>query len=149
MEIKNVLIAGGGMMGKNIAFVFTANPDYRISVYDIYPTDVPGGIRKNCAQLIEKGVLTEAELEERLKRIVEHWPEIRQIIQEELPPRQQVWTLMKSCGMPMTPADLHLTEKDTVDALIGSREIRDKSLTSSLLWDLGLLEETAKKLPCV
>ena len=69
MNIKNILIAGGGMMGKNIAFVFTSNPDYQISVYDIYPTDVPGGIRKNCAQLIEKGVLTEAELEERLKRI--------------------------------------------------------------------------------
>ena len=69
MEIKNVLIAGGGMMGKNIAFVFTANPDYRISVYDIYPTDVCGGIRKNCAQLIEKGVITSEELEQRLTRI--------------------------------------------------------------------------------
>ena len=69
MNIKNILIAGGGMMGKNIAFVFTSNPDYQISVYDIYPTDVPGGIRKNCAQLIEKGVLTEAELEKRLARI--------------------------------------------------------------------------------
>ena len=69
MNIKNVLIAGGGMMGKNIAFVFTSNPDYQISVYDICPTDVAGGIRKNCAQLIEKGVITEAELEKRLTRI--------------------------------------------------------------------------------
>ncbi len=69
MDIKNILIAGGGMMGKNIAFVFTSNPDYQISVYDLYPTDVPGGIRKNCAQLIEKGVLTSAELEKRLERI--------------------------------------------------------------------------------
>ena len=46
MNIKNILIAGGGMMGKNIAFVFTSNPDYQISVYDLYPTDVPGGIRR-------------------------------------------------------------------------------------------------------
>ena len=69
MNIKNVLIAGGGMMGKNIAFVFTSNPDYQISVYDLYPTDVYAGIRKNCAQLIEKGVLSEAELEQRLTRI--------------------------------------------------------------------------------
>ncbi len=69
MNIKNILIAGGGMMGKNIAFVFTSNPEYQISVYDIYPTDVCGGIRKNCAQLIEKGVITEAELEQRLTRI--------------------------------------------------------------------------------
>ena len=69
MSIKNILIAGGGMMGKNIAFVFTSNPDYQISVYDLYPTDVPGGIRKNCAQLIAKGVITEEELEQRLTRI--------------------------------------------------------------------------------
>ena len=69
MDIKNVLIAGGGMMGKNIAFVFTADPDYQVTVYDIYQTDVFAGIRKNCAQLLEKGVLTEDELSARLARI--------------------------------------------------------------------------------
>ena len=69
MTIKNILIAGGGMMGKNIAYVFASCPEYRISVYDLYPTDVFGGIRKNCAQLLDKGVITEAELEDRLSRI--------------------------------------------------------------------------------
>lgn len=69
MEIKNILIAGGGMMGKNIALVFSSNPAYQVAVYDIYPTDVPGGIRKNCAQLLEKGVMSESELEARLSRI--------------------------------------------------------------------------------
>ena len=69
MDIKNVLIAGGGMMGKSIAFVFTADPDYQVTVYDIYQTDVFTGIRKICAQLLEKGVLTEDELEARLDRI--------------------------------------------------------------------------------
>ena len=83
-----------------------------------------------------------------LQRIVEHWDEIRQIIREELPSRESVYQLMASCGMPLTPKDLRLTAKDTIDALKGSREIRDKYLTSSLLWDLGLLGETAEKLPC-
>jgi len=69
MPIKNILIAGGGMMGKNIAFVFSSEPSYEIAVYDIYETDVCGGIRKNCAQLLEKGVLTEDELSARLARI--------------------------------------------------------------------------------
>ena len=69
MEIKNILIAGGGMMGKNIAYVFASNPAYQISVYDLYQTDVFGGIRKNCAQLLDKGVITEEELEARLSRI--------------------------------------------------------------------------------
>ena len=84
----------------------------------------------------------------RLQSIVEHWGEIRAIIREELPPREDILALMRSCGMPVTPKDLNLTRQDTLDALIGSREIRDKYLTSSLLWDLGLLEETAEKLPC-
>ena len=69
MEIKNILIAGGGMMGKNIAYVFASEPSYRVAVYDLYQTDVFGGIRKNCAQLLEKGVITEDELEARLSRI--------------------------------------------------------------------------------
>ena len=69
MTIQNILVAGGGMMGKNIAFVFTSDPRYRVTVYDIRDTDVRGGIRQNCAQLLAKGVLTEEELEARLARI--------------------------------------------------------------------------------
>ncbi len=87
--------------------------------------------------------------EKRLQIIAEKWPEIQQIIKDELPSRESIWQLMKSCGMPMTPADLKLSYQDTVDALLGSRDIRDKYLTSSLLWDLGLLEETAEKLRAV
>jgi len=65
MEIKNVLIAGGGMMGKNIAFVFSPKPAYDITVYDLFPTDVYAGIRKNTEPL----GLPEEELEARLSRI--------------------------------------------------------------------------------
>ncbi len=68
-DIHNILIAGGGMMGKNIAFVFSAEPSYRITVYDLYNMDLRAGIRANCAQLLEKGVLGESELDERLSRI--------------------------------------------------------------------------------
>ncbi|MBR2822235.1 MAG: sn-glycerol-1-phosphate dehydrogenase [Clostridia bacterium] len=81
-----------------------------------------------------------------LKTIVENWNQIRDIIRAELPPRDQILALMKKCGMPVYPADLGISMKDTLDAFIGSREIRDKYLTSSLLWDMGLLEETAEKL---
>ncbi len=69
MEIRNILICGGGMMGKNIAFVMASNPDFQIGVYDLFDTDIYGGIRTNTKQLVEKGVLSEAELEERLSRI--------------------------------------------------------------------------------
>ena len=68
-EIKNVLICGAGMMGKNIAFVMSANPDYRIGLYDLYETDVASAIRTNTAGLLEAGALTEADLDARLRRI--------------------------------------------------------------------------------
>ena len=68
-KIKNVLIVGGGLMGKNIAFVASSAPDHNITVYDVKPVDVADGIRTNTKQLIDAGVLTEAELEERLSRI--------------------------------------------------------------------------------
>ena len=67
--IKNILICGAGMMGKNIAFVFAGDPDYSVVLYDLYETDVPGGIRSNTKQLVEKEVMTEADVEERLGRI--------------------------------------------------------------------------------
>lgn len=57
------------MMGKNIAFVMSSCPDYQVALYDLYDTDVEAGIRTNTAQLVERGVLTESELAERLSRI--------------------------------------------------------------------------------
>ena len=68
-DIKNILICGAGMMGKNIGFVFASNPDFKVAMYDLYPTDVEAGIRTNTKQLVDKGVLTEAELADRLSRI--------------------------------------------------------------------------------
>ena len=68
-EIKNVLICGGGLMGKNIAFVMTANKNLNVIVYDINETDVEAGIRMSTKQLVEGGYLSEEELAERLSRI--------------------------------------------------------------------------------
>ena len=68
-EIKNILICGAGMMGKNIAFVMASCPEYQVALYDLYETDVPAGIRTNTAQLVEKGVMTAQDVEDRLSRI--------------------------------------------------------------------------------
>lgn len=68
-HIKNVLIMGGGLMGKNIAFVVSSVKDYEITIYDINPVDVEAGIRANTKQLVDKEIVTEADLTERLSRI--------------------------------------------------------------------------------
>ncbi len=85
---------------------------------------------------------------EHLRLISENWEKIRGIIREELPSRESIVNLMRSAGMPVTPKDLGISAEDTRKALRGSRDIRDKYLTSSLLWDLGLLEEAIERIPC-
>lgn len=68
-EIRNILICGAGMMGKNIALVMAGNPAYQVALYDIYKTDVYAAIRYNAQELLDANVLTELELEQRLNRI--------------------------------------------------------------------------------
>ena len=75
----------------------------------------------------------------RLDKIMEGWPEIQRFIAEELPEAETVAAMMHNLGMPMTPDDIGVSREDTENAFIGSRDIRDKYLSSSLLWDLGLL----------
>ena len=75
----------------------------------------------------------------RIENILAHWDEILQIIDEELPSSQSIAALMADLDMPMTPADIGINAQDTQDAFIASRDIRDKYLTSSMLWDMGLL----------
>ena len=48
--------------------------------------------------------------------------------------------------MPMSPKDIDVSVEDTVNAFVGARDIRDKYLSCSLLWDLGLTEEYAEYL---
>ena len=77
----------------------------------------------------------------RLERILTHWPQLLEIMQQELPDTQHIHALMEGAGMPMHPADIGQSDADAYDALHSSRDIRDKYLTSSLLWDLGWLND--------
>lgn len=76
---------------------------------------------------------------QRLERTLENWEQLQRIAAEELPPLSEIECLMRFMDMPMRPEDIGFSRQDTHDALLGAREIRNKYLTSSLLWDLGLL----------
>ena len=78
---------------------------------------------------------------QRLVNILAHWEEIQAIIVKELPAVNDVAQLMRNLGMPMEPSDIGIGKDDVYAAFIGSRDVRDKYLTSSFLWDLGLLHE--------
>ena len=77
----------------------------------------------------------------RLDKILVHWPDIVKIIEEELPGAQETLVKMKQLHMPHSPRDLGIDLEETKKAFIGSRVIRDKYLTSTLIWDLGLTRQ--------
>jgi glycerol-1-phosphate dehydrogenase [NAD(P)+] len=79
----------------------------------------------------------------RIDAIERGWPEILAAAEEELPDAADILALMGALSMPLWPADLGRSAEDTRNALLGSRDLRDKYLTGSLLWDLGLLQTYA------
>jgi 3-hydroxybutyryl-CoA dehydrogenase len=71
MDIRNVLVAGAGQMGSGIAQV-AAQAGLEVLLYDIaeeFTQRGLSGIRKNLARSVEKGQLTQAEMDEVLRRI--------------------------------------------------------------------------------
>ena len=50
---------------------------------------------------------------------------------------------MKRIGLPMRPSDIGISNRDAMDAFICSRDIRDRYLSSSMLWDVGELDACA------
>ena len=75
---------------------------------------------------------------ERFAKIEASWPQILQIIDEELPETAQIEALMAGLSMPMYPKDLGIDAQGAMDAYEGAREIRDKYQCNNLLWDMGL-----------
>ena len=82
----------------------------------------------------------------RLNNLVNHWDEILKIIDEELPDYDTLYQTMAKTGMPMRPSEIDVPMDDVVNAFIGARDIRDKYLSCSFLWDLGLTDEFAEYL---
>ena len=77
----------------------------------------------------------------RLDNIVAHWEEIKEIMREELPEGKWLHDTLATTGMPMTPADIGISKADVIDAFVGARDIRDKYLSCSLIWDLGMTDD--------
>ncbi|MBR6322774.1 MAG: sn-glycerol-1-phosphate dehydrogenase, partial [Lachnospiraceae bacterium] len=77
----------------------------------------------------------------RLARTLDNWDEICRIIDEELPDYEALRAKMEKIGEPVKPSDLNISLQDTLDAFTASRDIRNKFLTSSMLWDLGEMDD--------
>ena len=107
-----------------------------------------GKIAPNILEIERKAKKNDPEKHRtRLDALCAHWDEILRVMDEELPPIERFEAMMRSAGMPMLPKDLSFpaTAQDVRDALRGSRDIRDKYLGSSILWDLGLMDEACER----
>ncbi|MBQ4089678.1 MAG: sn-glycerol-1-phosphate dehydrogenase [Clostridia bacterium] len=80
----------------------------------------------------------------RLEKTLAKWDEIMKIVEEELPDYQWLEDTMRQTGMPLFPKDLGLDAKQVSDAFVCARDIRDKFLSCSMIWDLGLMDEFAE-----
>ncbi|MCD8300696.1 MAG: 3-hydroxyacyl-CoA dehydrogenase family protein [Clostridiales bacterium] len=68
-KLKNYLVCGGGMMGSAIAQILAGLDGAHITVYDVYPVDIEAKVRLNTKLLVEKGVITEADVDAILSKI--------------------------------------------------------------------------------
>lgn len=85
----------------------------------------------------------------RAENIISRWDEIMASA-GALMPSDELLSIMRRVGMPTTPQEIGYSTDDMVDAFVCSRDVRDKYLTSSLIWDLGYMDEFADWLrgPC-
>ncbi len=68
-DIKKFLVCGGGMMGSAIAQILAGMDGASVTVYDVYPVDVAAKVRNNTKLLVEKEIMTEAQVEEIISKI--------------------------------------------------------------------------------
>ena len=62
-DIKKFLVCGGGMMGSAIAQILAGLDGAEVTVYDVFPVDVEAKVRNNTKLLVEKGIMTEADVD--------------------------------------------------------------------------------------
>ena len=117
--------------------------EWEKQMYTLFSEDVARGVIELENEIHKNDAQKHAQ---RLEQILLRWDDIQRLMAEELPTCDEIVSLMEELRMDTTPEELGLSRKDTLDAFFGAREIRDKYMTSSILWDLGVLEEFAQLL---
>ena len=77
---------------------------------------------------------------ERLDRIIASWDSIQSVIRQ-LPLPSEIVPGLQKIGLPTSFAEIGFTEEETKNAVLFSRDVRDKYVGSRLMWDLGIIDE--------
>jgi glycerol-1-phosphate dehydrogenase [NAD(P)+] len=81
----------------------------------------------------------------RLEVILEKWDDILRIIDEELPSVEEFEAILDSIEAPKTLEEIGLDSSTLAMTLKSTKDIRDKYVLPSLLWDIGELDEVCNK----
>ena len=76
----------------------------------------------------------------RLERIIAHWDEIEEVI-HGLPLPSEIVPKLQAIGLPVSFAELGFSPEEERNAILFSKDVRDKYIGSRLMWDLGILDE--------
>jgi len=154
-DLHGIMVGVGTVMGMRLyQFVKQQRPDRERMLshaaafsYEAWEAQVKRIFGKTADEIIrveEKVHKNDpGRLAKRIDALCENWDEILKIIDEELPDYDELYAVMKGTGMPTEPADLDICDDDVVNAYLGARDIRDKYLSCSFLWDMGLETEAA------
>lgn len=77
---------------------------------------------------------------QRVDEILEKWDRLAEIL-EKAPDPEEFEAVLRSSGMPTRASEIGLSADDVADAFVCSRDTRGKYLTSSLIWDIGYMDE--------
>ena len=94
----------------------------------------------------KEGKYDKAAHAKRLRFIVDNFDKILDIVNEELPTSEELSKLYKRVGIPTSLTEIGTPKELLPDILTASKDIRDKYVLPRLLWDLGILDEYAKKM---
>ena len=82
----------------------------------------------------------------RFNIIAENWDTIMKIIQEELPPSENIAKLLHTIGISTDLNTLGVDRECAQTTFKATKDIRDKYVLSRLAWDLGVLDELSQKI---
>ena len=110
--------------------------------YDQFLKDFLGRSAESMLALEEKeGKYDPVKHHSRIAYIAEHWQELVQIMEQELPAAAELERLLKAIGAPCSVEEIGLSADILRPTFEATKDIRDKYVLSRLCWDLGILNE--------
>lgn len=143
LEIYNMIRKISPDREKALSYV----KEFNLSQWEEFLRDFLGESGERLIQIEkEEGKYDKARHGVRLNTIINHWKDILEIIDQELPEPYMVIELLKLIDAPVKSEDIGLSRDEVINTFIATKDIRDKYIASRLLWDLGLIEEIAARL---